>query len=121
MVLRWAREDFDAVRSRWPEATLDYGPDYATYAARIQYTARNYSECGAAHVRLVTGRLADYEAYADAAGANPADPRTRQEYATWRAGIDPEGMLLWPPPRNGPCWCDSGRKYKKCCGIPAKN
>jgi hypothetical protein len=23
--------------------------------------------------------------------------------------------LPWPPPRNGPCWCGSGAKYKKCC------
>ncbi|MGA4539020.1 SEC-C metal-binding domain-containing protein [Uniformispora flossi] len=25
---------------------------------------------------------------------------------------------MWPP-RNGPCWCGSDRKYKKCCGSPA--
>ena len=24
----------------------------------------------------------------------------------------------WPPPRNQPCWCGSGIKYKKCCGGP---
>ncbi|MDX6211619.1 MAG: hypothetical protein QOF82_706, partial [Frankiales bacterium] len=23
--------------------------------------------------------------------------------------------VLWPPPRNAPCWCGSGAKYKKCC------
>jgi len=22
------------------------------------------------------------------------------------------------PGRNDPCWCGSGRKYKKCCGSP---
>ncbi|WP_396451764.1 SEC-C metal-binding domain-containing protein [Actinomadura sp.] len=27
--------------------------------------------------------------------------------------------LDWPPERNDPCWCDSGRKYNKCCGSPA--
>ncbi|MEU3308968.1 SEC-C metal-binding domain-containing protein, partial [Nocardiopsis sp. NPDC006832] len=25
----------------------------------------------------------------------------------------------WPPERNRPCWCGSGRKYKKCCGSPS--
>ncbi len=24
--------------------------------------------------------------------------------------------IAWPPPRNGPCWCGSGAKHKKCCG-----
>ncbi|MFC6581654.1 SEC-C metal-binding domain-containing protein [Planomonospora parontospora] len=23
--------------------------------------------------------------------------------------------MPWPPERNDPCWCGSGRKYKQCC------
>lgn len=31
----------------------------------------------------------------------------------------PGGRLIdWPPPRNKPCWCGSGLKYKRCCGGP---
>ncbi|HVV22830.1 MAG TPA: tetratricopeptide repeat protein, partial [Pseudonocardiaceae bacterium] len=30
VVLRWTREDFEAVRSRWPGTTVHYGEDYAT-------------------------------------------------------------------------------------------
>ena len=26
--------------------------------------------------------------------------------------------IAWPPGRNQPCWCGSGRKYKKCCAAP---
>jgi uncharacterized protein YecA (UPF0149 family) len=30
-------------------------------------------------------------------------------------------VIAWPPGRNEPCWCGSGRKYKKCCGpAPAR-
>ena len=29
--------------------------------------------------------------------------------------LDPDRAVEWPPPRNGPCWCGSGLKYKKCC------
>jgi tetratricopeptide (TPR) repeat protein len=29
--------------------------------------------------------------------------------------------ISWPPGRNQPCWCGSGRRYKKCCGpVPAR-
>ena len=29
--------------------------------------------------------------------------------------------IAWPPGRNEPCWCGSGRKYKKCCAdAPAR-
>ncbi|GAA0972953.1 hypothetical protein GCM10009555_026980 [Acrocarpospora macrocephala] len=34
------------------------------------------------------------------------------------AEADPAGDIAWPPGRNDPCWCGSGRKYKKCCGSP---
>ena len=121
IVLRWVREDFTEVRSRWPEPTAHYGDDYATYAARIQREARGYDEAGAARVHLVSGTLADYEAYARREGLDPAAQPTRQDYGEWYARTHPEQVLLWPPARNGPCWCDSGRKYKKCCGAPTMN
>ncbi|MEU5431718.1 SEC-C metal-binding domain-containing protein, partial [Streptomyces olivoreticuli] len=98
-----------------------YGDDYDTYATRIQREARAYDEAGAAHVHLVTATLSDFEAYARHTGHDPAAPKTRQHYGEWHATAHPAQVLLWPPARNGPCWCDSGRKYKKCCGIPAKN
>ncbi|WP_192580422.1 SEC-C domain-containing protein [Micromonospora sp. ALFpr18c] len=121
IVLRWVREDFTAIRSRWPESTASYGDSYDTYAARIQREARGYAEAGAARVRMVSGNLADYEAYARREGRDPAERSTRREYGEWRAITHPDQVLLWPPDRNTACWCDSGRKYKKCCGAPARN
>jgi hypothetical protein len=59
------------------------------------------------------------------AEADTAERALRLEVSSlpgeWRSVAHPEQTLFWPPPRNGPCWCDSGRKYKKCCGSPAKN
>ena len=121
IVLRWVREDFRAVRSRWPESTAHYGDDYETYAGRIQREARMYEDSGAARVRLVTGSLADYEAYTKAQRRDPAAPTTRQDYGEWCTKARPDRVRIWPPERNGACWCDSGRKYKKCCGAPARN
>ncbi len=40
----------------------------------------------------------------------------RAQYAAHR-GRDPSRVIAWPPGRNEPCWCGSGRKYKKCCGA----
>ncbi|MET9315984.1 SEC-C metal-binding domain-containing protein [Kribbella sp. NPDC003505] len=57
----------------------------------------------------------------------------RATIATWtyrglldrlrNAGLQHENLsagrrVEWPPPRNQPCWCGSGIKYKKCCGGP---
>ena len=99
-----------------------YGDDYDTYAERLQREARAYSEAGAAHVRMVSATVAEFEAYTRGQ-ARDADAReTRRSFGEWYALTGhPELVLLWPPARNGPCWCDSGRKYKKCCGAPTKN
>ena len=110
IILRWERADFAAIRSRWQEATAHYGDDYETYTARIQREARAYDNAGAARVRLVSGKLADYEAYARREGRDPADQSTRQDYGQWCTKAHPGWVLLWPPSRNGACWCDSGRK-----------
>jgi uncharacterized protein YchJ len=83
--------------------------------------ARGYAEAGAARVLIVSGNLADYEAYARREGRDPAERSTRRDYGEWYAMTHPDQVLLWPPARNGPCWCDSGRKYKKCCGTPTRN
>ncbi|MGW3661225.1 SEC-C metal-binding domain-containing protein [Streptomyces sp. NPDC005151] len=119
-VLRWVREDFAAVRSRWPESTALYGDDYDNYASRVQREARAYDQAGAAHVRMVSATLTAYETYARRQGRDAAEAATRREFGEWYATAHPDRVLLWPPARNGPCWCDSGRKYKKCCGTPAK-
>ncbi|WP_221179334.1 SEC-C metal-binding domain-containing protein [Streptomyces botrytidirepellens] len=92
-----------------------------TYAAGLQRTAHRWSTSGAVRVRMVTGTLADYDAYTQHSGEDPGDPETRTRYASWRAREFGQETLFWPPARNGTCWCESGRKYKKCCGEPVRN
>jgi uncharacterized protein YecA (UPF0149 family) len=41
-----------------------------------------------------------------------AEARARAAYEVAQEG----GAVTWPPGRNEPCWCGSGKKYKKCCG-----
>lgn len=90
IVLRWVREDFRAVRSRWPESTTAYGDDYETYAGRIQREARSYEQSGATRVRLVSGGLADYETYARAQQRDPAATSTRRDYGEWCTKARPD-------------------------------
>jgi uncharacterized protein YecA (UPF0149 family) len=51
---------------------------------------------------------------------NDRDPEeARVPYAVER--LSRGEVIWWPPGRNAPCWCGSGRKYKKCCGpAPAE-
>ncbi|MFC9913315.1 SEC-C domain-containing protein [Streptomyces sp. NPDC059862] len=121
IVLRWTRQDFPVVRSRWPESTALYGDDYGTYAQALQREARAYEDAGAARVHLVTGTVHDYEAYAREQGRDPGEAATRRDFGEWLLRHRADRVSAWPPARNGPCWCNSGSKYKKCCGAPSRN
>ncbi|MGH9120915.1 MAG: SEC-C metal-binding domain-containing protein [Acidimicrobiales bacterium] len=45
------------------------------------------------------------------------DAGSGEARSSYAADIARRGAALpWPPGRNAPCWCGSGRKYKTCCG-----
>ncbi|MFD1659709.1 SEC-C domain-containing protein, partial [Streptomyces caeni] len=116
-VLYWPQEEFAALLERWPKAAGAYGDDHADHLRQVERTLRQQSEEGATRLTVGRATLAELETYAKTGHGSPDAPATRSAYAAElaRAGRATD----WPPPRNGPCWCGSGRKYKKCCGNPA--
>lgn len=116
-VLYWPREEFAALLERRPEAADAYGDDHADHLRQVERTLRDLAEQGAPRLAVGRAELTELEAYAEAGHGSPDAAGTRSAYAAElaRAGRATD----WPPPRNGPCWCGSGRKYKKCCGNPA--
>lgn len=121
VVLWWDADTFAAVRARWPGSTTRYADNHDDYLWQIQREAAAYSDAGATHVRMVNGQLPDYESYAQRVGRDPGESTTRSDFGEWYARTHPERTLLWPPQRNEPCWCGSGRKYKKCHGSRARD
>ncbi|MFG2021543.1 SEC-C metal-binding domain-containing protein [Actinomadura geliboluensis] len=74
-------------------------------------------ELDASKLRVLPTMVDDLLKYADDHDRDPKEKQTRTDHLRDRIR---EGAptLDWPPERNAPCWCDSGRKYKKCCGSP---
>jgi uncharacterized protein len=51
--------------------------------------------------------------------------REMEHYASFRSGLEDvitklRAKSIELPGRNDPCPCGSGKKYKKCCGLPQK-
>ncbi|WP_055531032.1 SEC-C metal-binding domain-containing protein [Streptomyces graminilatus] len=115
LVLIWPDEDVPMVQERWPQL-LPRHVDLAEYRHNREHRARQFSDDGVHRVILVPGELSEYERYAAHKGADPALPQTLTAYTQALHAQQPEGESAWPPPRNGPCWCGSGVKYKKCHG-----
>lgn len=97
---------------RWPEEYLGTDDDHFT-AVELEW--RKLRDAGAAGVTVVPLTVSGLVEFADGVGGSPTDSTVKNRYSTQ---IAPTVGLSWPPPRNAPCWCGSGVKYKKCCGRP---
>ncbi|MFI9599180.1 SEC-C domain-containing protein [Streptomyces sp. NPDC052043] len=116
-VLFWPPEEFARLRSRSPEAAGEYGDDHADHTRQVERTLGELSERGVPHLAVGHATVSGLEALAERIDGTPDTSDTRSAYADELARTG--HVTDWPPPRNGPCWCGSMRKYKKCCGNPA--
>jgi tetratricopeptide (TPR) repeat protein len=98
----WPRAEFDSLLAQWPALSESYGTTWDEHRARLE---RELVRHGGA---VLPGSVAGLVKFGE-----PTDPKTRAGYAERLAAGS--GQIGWPPERNGPCWCGSGSKYKKCC------
>jgi tetratricopeptide (TPR) repeat protein len=107
------RDQIEAALARWPSLADDLNdPDVycRTIEARLQ------------DVRSATGRQPSVaplrvEQLVEFAAEHSLDPDSGAARSQLAAQLGSVGESVpWPPRRNEPCWCGSGRKYKRCCG-----
>ena len=105
--------EYDQALTLFPEiaAEVEPGDDgHEAYCLSLQRRLRQAADSGVASVAVAPVRLAAYLAWCAKRGEDPAQAR-----AAYAAQMAVENTVAWPPGRNDPCWCDSGRKYKRCC------
>lgn len=118
-------DEYPQLEQRWPDiADAPIVRDesgglvgHATYCRRMEGRLREASDAGMTAIRIAPIRWAEFTSWREEnrEGGDPADLRAR--YAADLC-TDSSRVVTWPPGRNEPCWCGSGRKYKKCCGVP---
>jgi hypothetical protein len=114
-VLHWPADQLARLLQRWPQLAEDYGEVHDEHRVLVERHLRDLTREGA-QVSIGAGDLDDYLRFATRHLEDPAAHATRAAYAAELGRIG--RTLAWPPGRNDPCWCGSGRKYKKCCGSP---
>jgi len=115
VAIGWFPEsEFAEVLSRWPHLRDSWEEEtYQGYCQLLEARLSRFRSIGA-RVCLAPIRLATYLPWCAQREVDPGSEKTRSLYA---AGVPLRNEALpWPPGRNDPCWCGSGRKYKKCCG-----
>jgi len=109
-MLVFQRGERAEARRRWPQEYQDSDEEYYPAAERRW---RELAESGVPAIRVVPATVSQLCEFAERVGGSPTDPETK---AAFGETVAEEATIAWPPPRNSPCWCASGAKYKKCCG-----
>lgn len=109
-------EDFDEAIARWPSLAEDWADClHGEYCRRFQSELVRLSAHGVPMQGVAPIRLADFLPWCMDQRLDPESSATRAHYA---AELTRRGEAIpWPPGRNDPCWCGSGRKYKECCAT----
>lgn len=106
------REERAAALARWPDLADALG-DADAYCRRMEAELRATRAATGRRPAIAPLRVAALLAFAEREGLDAGEPSARAHYA---AELARRGELVaWPPSRNEPCWCGSGRKYKRCC------
>lgn len=109
----YPRDQIGAALERWPSLAGDL-EDPDAYCNIIEARLRE--------VRSETGRVPsvaplEVDAVVQFASEHSLDPDSGSARSRLAAMLGSRGETVpWPPGRNEPCWCGSGRKYKRCCG-----
>lgn len=103
----------EAALAHWPDLAEDLA-DPDRYAVQIETQLRKL-HTALGHRPSVAPILVDeFIGWAAEEGYDAGSGEARSVYA---AEVNRTGRAIpWPPGRNDPCWCGSGRKYKRCCG-----
>ncbi|WP_019608425.1 SEC-C metal-binding domain-containing protein [Nocardiopsis sp. CNS-639] len=116
----YSRAAFDGARDRGllSGETAGHGADVYYRAAERSLRERDREHPGTRRGVVLHG-VEDIVEFAERSGLDPADEDTALTWAERELTADDPRLRSWPPGRNEPCWCASGRKYKKCCGSPS--
>jgi tetratricopeptide (TPR) repeat protein len=101
-----------AALEHWPDLADDLA-DPDRYAVRIETQLRRLHAAFGQRPAVAPIVVDELIEWAAEEGYDPDSGEARSVYA---AEIKRTGRAIpWPPSRNDPCWCRSGRKYKRCC------
>ena len=105
--------EYEEAARRWPSLAEDWADvPHSEYCSRLDGDIKWMRNQGVPIRAIAPIIVADFVAWCSEHDEDPEEARAAYAMHLTR---DRE-VIPWPPGRNEPCWCGSGRKYKKCCG-----
>ena len=120
LALAWfPASEFPTALQLWPQLAEDWGAtDHADYNHQLERHLRELSVTALGPTWIAPIAIEAFQSWCRRNGRDSATSDARAGYAADQARAQAHDLITWPPERNQPCWCHSGRKYKKCCAHP---
>jgi tetratricopeptide (TPR) repeat protein len=111
-------DEYEEAIKRWPSLAEDWADIPHTDYCRLLDGNIKWMRSQRVPIRAIAPIVVEeYAAWCANHDEDPEEARAAYVASRMRDG----DAIPWPPGRNEPCWCGSGRKYKKCCGpAPAR-
>lgn len=106
------RDQIEAALERWPDLAADL-EDPDAYCKAIEARLREVQAATARAPSVAPLEVGRFLEFAAEEGLDSSTGGARSRFAAFLGSRDE--TVPWPPGRNDPCWCGSGRKYKRCC------
>jgi len=105
--------EYQTAIGRWDSLAEDWAEvPHADYCRRMEGQIK-WLRAHRIQIRAVSPIVVDeFVKWCEDLDEDPEEARARYAAERYELGE----AIAWPPGRNDPCWCGSGRKYKKCCG-----
>ena len=107
----WPEAEHRRLIERWPHLVCEVGATWDEHRNQIERHCALVERAGHT-VNQASGSVSGFEAFLAERHVTKPSRSDLQAYPDLQTQPT---MLSWPPPRTGPCWCGSGRKYKQCC------
>ena len=108
-------EEWTQAIERWPDLLDELSAGNLDYSHAIEARVKRLNHADPGHPMHISPLTVGFlEHCADEDDLDPGWPEARAAAAAEVLRLG--GAKRWPPGRNEPCWCGSGRKYKQCCG-----
>ena len=107
--------EWEEAQRRWPDLLDELPADHSSYSHEIEArTKRITKSLGSTTLHIAPLTVDGLVSYATHHAEDPGAASSRSAFAAELLRLGE--AIRWPPGRNAPCWCGSGRKYKQCCG-----
>jgi tetratricopeptide (TPR) repeat protein len=108
--------EWTAAVAEWPDLVEECPADHRAYSQYLESRLKWLASQSIVQVLSISPLTVEELIAVEGDQAGTGEGRSHLAAEVARSGR----ALPWPPARNEPCWCRSGRKYKKCCGpVPA--